>query len=69
MTPLVDYIVHVNNVEFPDQLTTVVVPAFIPEHKIADILHNQTANRLRTRLRGYKDIVIIDVPYHIDSQV
>jgi hypothetical protein len=44
------------------------VPAFIPENKTADILHNQTANRLRSRLRGYKDIVIIDVPFHIDSK-
>ncbi|HEX9616562.1 MAG TPA: APC family permease [Anaerolineales bacterium] len=69
MTPLVDYILQVNNVEFPDQLTTVVIPAFIPEHRVADILHNQTANRLRARLRGYQDIVIIDVPFHIDSQV
>jgi hypothetical protein len=69
MTPVVDYIEQVNNVEFPDQLTTVVIPAFIPEHKVADILHNQTASRLRARLRGYKDIVIIEVPFHIDSQV
>jgi hypothetical protein len=47
----------------------VVVPAFIPEHQAANILHNQTANRLRSYLRGYKDIVIIDVPFHIDSVV
>jgi amino acid transporter len=68
MTPLVDYILKVNNEEFPDQLTTVVVPAFIPEARPADVLHNQTASRLRSRLRAYKDIVIIDVPFHIDSK-
>lgn len=69
ITPLVAYIEKVNNVEFPDKLTTVVVPQFIPEHKTAELLHNQTANRLRARLREYKDIVIIDVPFHIDSKV
>lgn len=67
LTPLVNYIERVNKEEFPGQLTTVVVPAFIPERGIANILHNQTANRLRERLRQYKDIVIIDVPVHIDS--
>jgi amino acid transporter len=68
LTPLVEYIVRVNHDEFPHQLTTVVVPAFIPERKTAEILHNQTAAQLRKRLREYKDIVIIDVPFHIDSK-
>lgn len=67
LSPLVDYIKFVNNEEFPDQLTTVVVPAFIPERRVAGFLHNQTAQRLRDLLRQYKDIVIIDVPVHIDS--
>ncbi len=69
LTPLVEYIENVNNKEFPDKLTTVVVPEFIPEHKMAEWLHNRTADRLRARLREYKDIVIIDVPFHIDSKV
>ncbi len=69
LNPLVKYIEKLNREEFPDQLTTVVVPEFIPEHRIANILHNQTANRLRWRLREHKDIVIIDVPFHIDSQL
>jgi amino acid transporter len=69
LTPVVEYIEQVNNVEFPNKLTTVVIPEFVPEHKVAEALHNQTANRLRARLMNYKDIVIIDVPYHIDSQI
>jgi amino acid transporter len=68
LTPLVKYIEKVNEEEFPDQLTTVVVPEFIPEQAVASILHNQTANRLRARLRHHHDIVIIQVPFHIDSQ-
>jgi hypothetical protein len=69
VTPLVDYIEHVNLTEFRDKLTTVVVPEFIPEKKVATVLHNQTANRLRSRLINHKDIVIIEVPFHIDSQL
>ena len=67
LNPLVAYIEKVNNEEFPDQLTTVVIPAFIPEDRVANILHNQTARRLRELLRQSKDIVIIDIPIHIDS--
>jgi amino acid transporter len=69
LTPVVNYIERVNNVEFPNQLTTVVIPEFVPEHKVAEALHNQTANRLRARLMDHKDIVIIDVPFHIDSKI
>jgi amino acid transporter len=65
LTPLVDYIEHVNKVEFPDRLTTVVIPEFVPRSVPASLLHNQTANFLRFRLRGSPDIVVIDVPYHI----
>ncbi|MBI9050455.1 MAG: APC family permease [Anaerolineaceae bacterium] len=69
LVPLVDYIEHVNKTEFCDKLCTVVVPEFIPEKKAAAVLHNQTANRLRSRLIDNKDIVIIEVPFHIDSQL
>lgn len=69
LKPLVEYIEKVNKEEFPDQITTVVVPEFVPEHPLAIILHNQTASRLRSRLKQYKDIVVIDVPFHIDSQL
>ena len=29
------------------------------------MLHNQTANILRRRLRSKEDVIVIDVPYHI----
>jgi amino acid transporter len=69
LTPIVSYIERVNSEEFPDQLTTVVVPAFVPTYQVGSFLHNQTASRLRAELRKYKDIVIIDVPFHIDSKI
>ncbi len=66
LCPIVEYIKHINQVEFSDQLTTVVVPEFIPESKLARILHNQTASRLRNRLQDDQDVVIIQVPFHIE---
>ena len=65
LTPLVDYIINVNDAEFPGQLVTVVIPEFIPMETGAGVLHNQTANILRRRLRVKQDVIIIDVPYHI----
>lgn len=63
--PLVDYITKVNNEEFPRQLVTVVIPEFVPDSLAEHLLHNQTANILRVRLRSQPDVVVIDVPYHI----
>jgi len=66
LDPLIDYIEHVNNVEFPGQLVTVVVPEFIAESFWAGYLHNQTANFLRRRLRNQENLIIIDVPFHVE---
>jgi amino acid transporter len=65
LTPLVEYIEKVNTDEFPDQMITIVIPEFIPETTSARLLHNQTANILRNRLRHQEDVIVIDVPYHI----
>lgn len=65
LTPLVDYISQVNKQEFSKQMITVVIPEFMPETFMGRLLHNQTANFLRFRLQSQKDIVVIDVPYHI----
>ena len=69
ISPIVQYIEKVNHDEFPDQLTTVVIPTFIPAEAIGRLLHNQTATHLRWALSNHKDIVLIDVPIHIDSKI
>jgi amino acid transporter len=66
LDPLIDYIDQVNNEEFPGQLVTVVVPEFIAETVWARYLHNQTANILRRHLRHQENLIIIDVPYHVE---
>lgn len=65
LTPIVDYVEYVTDVEHPCCLTTVVIPEFIPDSLAEQLLHNQTANLLRVRLHGHHDVVVIDVPYHI----
>ncbi len=65
LTPLVEYIEKVNREEFPGQVVTVAIPEFIPESLGSQFLHNQTANFLRFRLRGHRDVAVVDVPYHI----
>ena len=65
LTPLVDYIEDSSINEFPDQIVTVVIPEFVPLEAYAKVLHNQTANILRQRLKSQEEIVVIDVPYHI----
>jgi amino acid transporter len=69
LRPLVEYIVESTDQEFSGKITTVVVPEFIPESSRARFLHNQTARRLRSRLRKHRDIVVIDVPFHISSML
>lgn len=69
LSPIINYIKHVNDHEFKDQLTTVVIPEFIPESKWTAWLHNQTASRLRNLLRDDKDIVLIEVPFHVDDYI
>ncbi|MGH2582246.1 MAG: APC family permease [Anaerolineales bacterium] len=68
-TPLEDYITRVNHEEFPDKLTTVVIPEFLTENKVVGFLHGHTADRLKARLIEQKDIVIIDVPYHTELPI
>jgi amino acid transporter len=66
LDPLIDYIDRVNNEEFPGELVTIVVPEFIAESFWASFLHNQTANILRRRLLNQENLIIIDVPYHVE---
>ncbi len=69
LAPLVDYVDRVNRLEFDDQLVTIVIPEFVPEENMANVLHNQTANILRRELRNREDIIVIDVPYHIPAVI
>lgn len=66
---VVDYIEHVNDVEYPDDLITVVLPEFVSPTLATQLLHNQSANILRVRLRNTPGVIVIDIPFHINSQM
>ena len=65
LPPLIEYIEEVNNVEFPDQSVTVMIPEVVITDLVTNVLHNKTSMLLRNRLRKYLDIIIIDIPFHI----
>jgi len=49
----------------PETLFTVVVPEFVTESIMGNILHNQTALRIKTVLREMPNTVVVSVPYKI----
>lgn len=69
LTPLVEYIEKVDKTEFQEKITTVVIPEFISEDRLASVLHNQTAKTLQQQLRKHRGIVLINVPFHINSKI
>ncbi len=64
--PVLQYIDEILRVRQPNELITVVVPYFVPEHAAANLLHMQTASTLRKFLSHTKNIVITEVPYQVD---
>jgi hypothetical protein len=39
----------------------------VPRHWWENLLHNQTALRLKLRLFTRRNTIVADVPYHVDS--
>ncbi len=66
--PLLAYIEAVRDVN-PNDTITVVIPELVPSHWWENLLHNQTALRLKGALLFEPGIVVIDVPYHIAAEV
>ena len=69
LEPVFDFIQNVKENEFPDELITVVVPEFISPTLATQLLHNQSANVLRARLRAQPGVIVIDIPFHIHSRM
>ena len=67
LEPLKGYIDHMADMTLPNQMLTVVVPQFIPEHGVYNVLHMNTAELLRKSLIKKHDIVIMEVPYHLNE--
>ncbi len=62
--PLVAY-VEQQKIDHRDKLINVVLPEFVPAHLGEQILHNQTALRVKAALLFRPGVVLTDVPYHL----
>jgi hypothetical protein len=52
---------------WPNDVITVVIPEFVVRHWWGNILHNQSALMLKGRLLFRKGVVVVSVPYHLQS--
>lgn len=65
MEPLLQYIDKIYEQCQPNEIITVVVAEFVPEHAWQNALHTQAALTLRLALRAKPGIIVIDVPYQV----
>ena len=65
LEPLLQYIDDILSNRQPNEAITIVVPHFVPEQKVHNVLHMQTAEMLRRELLSTPGVVITEVPYQI----
>jgi amino acid transporter len=66
--PLLAYIETMRELH-PDETLTVILPEFVVAHWWEHILHNQTALQLKTALLAFPNIVVTDIPQHLQKKV
>lgn len=62
--PLLDYIEKVDR-EADDDLITIILPEFVPAKWWHQILHNQSSLFLKGHLLFKKNIIVTNIPYHL----
>jgi amino acid transporter len=68
LEPLLEYITDIARQRQPGETLTIVVPEFVPNRRVTNLLHMNTAELLRSQLKRQHDIVIINVPYHVHDE-
>jgi hypothetical protein len=63
--PLLSYLDELQK-QAPTATLTVVLPEYVPRHWWEQILHNQTALRIKAALLFRPGTVVISVPYHLE---
>ncbi len=66
LEPLLEYVDKISTILAPNEIITLVVPQFLPKHWWTNFLHMRTADTLRKALLNRRNIIITEVPYHID---
>lgn len=51
----------------PRDIVTVIIPEYVVGHWWEQLLHNQSALRLKAHLLFFPDVVVVDVPWHLRS--
>ena len=64
--PIIDYVRSIRR-DSPRDLVTVYVPEYVVGHWWEQILHNQSALRLKTRLLFTPGVMMVSVPWQLDS--
>ncbi len=65
--PLLAYLDAIDR-QRPDDTLVVVVPELVLDHWWHNLLHNQTALRLKAALLFRRRTVVMNVPYHVDAR-
>jgi hypothetical protein len=66
LEPLLQYVEDIHEHRQPNDVITIVVPQFIPKHWWTNFLHTRTADLLRKVLLNRPQIVVTEVPYHVE---
>ena len=66
LEPLLEYVDEMTKQIQTGDTLTIIVPEFVSNSRLTSLLHTNTADLLRKQLRRYPNIVVIDVPYHVN---
>ncbi len=66
--PVVDYIKRISR-ESPRTVVTVFIPEYVVGHWWEQLLHNQSALRLKTRLLFIPNVMMTSVPWQLNSSI
>ncbi len=64
LEPIVEELDRIRRVE-PEITTTVILPEFVTGHSWENVLHNQTALRIKAALLAKPKTIVISIPYHL----
>lgn len=66
--PIVNELERMRQAE-PEYTITVILPEFVTGHWWANLLHNQTAMRIKGTLLLMPKIIVISIPYHVEPLI
>jgi len=65
--PLIDYVDRIDDQHRRDQVVTIVLPQFVPARRWQNLLHNQSALLIRLAFLFRRDVMVTDVPFHLQE--